>query len=94
VRDPVADGVDQAGGLHAQGQGHGKRVQAAALADIDEVEPNGLVADAHLARTGIPHRDIDKAQPLWACVMVDLDGFDDGVYHGGGSRWRVMDWWR
>ena len=73
VRDALAHGLDNARGFHAQLQRHGQSVQTAALVNVDEVQANGFVANANLARAGLAHRNVNQFELFWATVLVDLD---------------------
>ena len=83
VRDAFADGFDDARRFHAKLQRHGHRVEAAALVNIDEVQPNGLVADADLAGAGFTHLHLHQLEFFGAAVLVDADGLRvDGGHQG------------
>jgi len=60
VRDARTHRLDHARRLHAQRQRQRVRVQAGALVDVDEVQADGVVADAHLARAGVADGQIDE----------------------------------
>ena len=59
--------------------GHGQRVKARTLIDIDEIQPAGMVADADFTRAGFTDRAVDDLVGLWPARGLD----DDGFYHGG-----------
>ena len=69
-----ADLLDDAGALHAQLQRQRVVVEAGALVDIDEVQADGVVADAHLARARFTHLDRVDHHFLGAAGAVDADG--------------------
>jgi hypothetical protein len=54
VRHALAHRLDHARAFHAELQRHGQGVQAGALVDVDEVQADGVVADADLAGPGSP----------------------------------------
>ena len=82
VRHALAHRLDDAGALHAQVQRHGQLVQAAALVDVDEVQPDGVVADADLARPGFAYGQVDKLHFFCAAVAGNLDGQGHGGFLG------------
>jgi hypothetical protein len=70
VRDALAHRFDDAGAFHAQLQRHRQLVQAGALVDVDEVQADGLVADADLAGAGLADLDVDDLHLLGAAMLV------------------------
>jgi hypothetical protein len=74
VRDPLAHGLDHPRGLHADARGHAERVQARAVVHVDEVQADGMVADADLARAGLAHGDVNDVEFFGTTVLADLDG--------------------
>jgi hypothetical protein len=86
VGHAFAHRLHDAGAFHAKLQRHGEGVEPAALVDIDEVQADGLVADADLARAGVAHGHIYEFELFGATGLVDLDGKG----HGGspGTKWN------
>ncbi len=76
VRDAGADRFDDPGALGAEHRGQRDRVQPAAVIAVDEVDADRLVADAHLARTGIADLDVGELQHVGTTGAIDLDGAD------------------
>ncbi|MDL5400706.1 hypothetical protein QSI00_24380, partial [Escherichia coli] len=56
------------------GGGHAERVQARAVVHVDEVQANGVVADADLAGAGFAHGGINDVEFFGTTVLADLDG--------------------
>jgi hypothetical protein len=89
VRDAFAHGFDHAGGLHADGGGQVQRVQARAVVHVDEVQADGVVADADFAGPGLAHGHVNHLKffgpPGWriwtARLMktVSCNGCDKGA---------------
>jgi hypothetical protein len=52
---------------------HWQGIQATALVHIDEVEANGLVANANFTGARLAHCDIHQFELFWTTVLVDLD---------------------
>jgi hypothetical protein len=73
--DALAHGLDRARPFHAQLQRHGQGVQPGALVHVDEVEPNGRMKNAHLARAGVTHGHRDQLHLLGATRLLNLNGF-------------------
>ena len=82
VRHALAHRLDDAGAFHAQVQRHRQLVQAAALVHVDEVQADGVVADADLARPGFAHGQVDKLHFFCAAVAGNLDGQGHGGFLG------------
>jgi hypothetical protein len=74
--------LDHAGSFHAQLQWHLHGIQAAALIDVNEIQPHGLVADADFTRTRVTHQDLDKLKFFGAAVFGDVDGSGAVLRHG------------
>ena len=74
VGHALTHGLDHARTLHADACGHGQRVQAGAVVHVDEIEPDGVVADADLAGAWLAHGHIDDLQFFGAAGLADLDG--------------------
>jgi hypothetical protein len=79
MRDTLAHRLDDARAFHAQRQGHRQLVQAGTLVDVDEVQADGLVADADLARPGLADLDLHQFHFLGAAMLADADGFAHAV---------------
>jgi hypothetical protein len=87
VRHAVAHRFDDTGAFHAQAQRQRVLVQAGALVDVDEVQADGVVADADLARAGLAHGQVDELHLLGAAVLADLDGLGHrGPFVRGGPQ--------
>jgi len=74
VRHAGAHGLDHARALHADAGRHLQRVQAGAVVDVDEVQPDGAVAYAHLPGAGLAHVHLGQFQYFGAAVLADLNG--------------------
>ena len=55
-------------------QRHGEWVEPAALVNVDEIQADGLVADADLTRAGVAHGDVNEFQFFGSTGLVNLDG--------------------
>ena len=69
----LAHGFDHASSLHAQLHGQVHRVQTATLINVDVIEADRVVANAHFARARFTDRDVHQMHVLGAAVLVDLD---------------------
>ena len=67
---PEPDFLDHAGRLAAEPARQRRRIKAAAMVDVDEVQPDRGVADAHLARTGLADLDLLPVQNLGSAGLV------------------------
>src|SRR5690606_23787230 len=65
---------DDARALPARHEGQRHLVEAGALVDVDEVEPDGLVADHHLAWPRRERRALLELQDLGTAGLVDENG--------------------
>ena len=79
VGDAGADGLNDAGAFHAQGQRHGEGVQASALVNVNEVQADRVVADADLAGAGVAHGHVHEFELFRAAGLVDADGLGHGL---------------
>ena len=79
----LAHGLNNARRLHAQLHRHGQLVQTAALVHVDEIQANGLMADANLTGTGFTDGDVNKLEFFGATVLVDANGFGGDGCHAG-----------
>lgn len=71
IGNPLADRFHDPGGLEAWSKGQiPGGVEAGAVIDIDEVESNGGMTDAHLAGSGIVQRNLLPLQNLVAAIFV------------------------
>ncbi|MDT4819728.1 hypothetical protein FQZ97_528520 [compost metagenome] len=77
-----ADRLDHPGALHAELQRERQAIQPLALVDVEEIHPDGVVTDAHLARAGLADRNLDQAQRLRPAGLVDADGPASMQAHG------------
>ena len=83
IRDAVADlefgdartdGFDRAGALHADHRRQARElVEPGAVIDVDVVETDGTLAQAHLARARLADLDLLPLQHLGPAVGVDAD---------------------
>jgi hypothetical protein len=73
VGDAFAYGFHNARSFHAQLEGHGQGVQTTALVHVNEVQANGLVANANFTGARLAYSDIDQFELFWTTVLVDLD---------------------
>ncbi len=78
VRHALAHRLDHARGFHAELQRHRERIEPAALVGVDEVEADGLVADADLAGAGLADLDVDDLEFLGTAGRIDANGFAHG----------------
>ena len=60
-------------------QRHGQRIQAAALVHINEVQADGFVANANLARARLAHGHVNELELFGAAVFFDDDCFGHEV---------------
>ncbi|EKD99153.1 MAG: hypothetical protein ACD_23C00103G0001, partial [uncultured bacterium] len=74
MRHALAHRFHHASGFHTELLRQRHRVQAAALVDINKVQPHGMVADANLARAGLAHRHIHQLELLGTTVLVNANG--------------------
>src|SRR5262249_20145617 len=81
VRDVRPDRLHDAGGLAAQARRQWQRVEAGAMVCVDEVYPDGGVADAGLALAGLADLDV---LPLHDFGHTGL-AYADGFWHGAAS---------
>ncbi|MPN45095.1 hypothetical protein SDC9_192662 [bioreactor metagenome] len=80
VRDAITHGLDHARRLHADTCGHLQRIQARAVVHVDEVQADGLVADADLAGARLANLHIDKLQLFGTTMLTDLNGEAHGTF--------------
>ena len=74
IIDAVADGLDDARRLHADGRRKRRqRIEPGAVVDVDEVEADGGVPDTRLAGAGIADRDLLPDHLLGAAGLVNAD---------------------
>jgi len=66
--------LDDARALHPKRVGQGQRVEPGAVVDVDEVEPEGMMADADLAWAGIADLELGEFQHLRPAGLFDDDG--------------------
>ena len=81
IRDAGPDGNHFAGGLVAGNERQAWRlVEPGAEIDVDEIEADGVLADAHLARSGRRHGDVLINQGFRTPYLVHAHGLghDDG----------------
>ena len=71
--DAFADRVDDAGALRADHRREADRIEAGAMVGVDEVQPDRLVADADLARSGLGDRQIDRLEDFGPAGAGGLD---------------------
>ncbi|MNV58305.1 hypothetical protein D3C71_1506700 [compost metagenome] len=74
MRNALAHGFDHARAFHADGGGHVQGVQPRAVVHVDEVQADGVVADADLAGAGLAHGDVNDVKFFGTTVLADLDG--------------------
>ena len=70
----AAQRLDDARPLHAESERQRQLVEAGPVIDIDIVEPDGGVADAHLALPGAADFDLPPLHRRSGARLVDLDG--------------------
>ncbi len=75
IADTGADGDDDACCLHADHQRRLDRIKAGAVVDVDVVEADGALLQAHLALAGIADLDVDIFQDFGSAGLFDADGF-------------------
>ena len=68
--------------FHTHGQRHGQSVDAAALVNVDEVQPNRVVLDANLTWARFADFKLNEFELFGAAVFVDADGFGKDSAHG------------
>src|SRR5690606_6657077 len=73
VGDALPDGSDLARALIAADKGHGHLVEPCPLVDVDEVEPDGPVADPDFASAGFAGLALLETQDVRAAVLADDD---------------------
>ena len=86
VSDARADILDHAGALAAEPTRQLHRVETGAIVDIDEVEADGGVADARLARARLADLDLLPDQNIGGTGFVKADG----VRHGYSPSNEMM----
>ncbi len=71
---PLAQLVDHAGGFRPRREGQlGALVDAGAVVDVDEIDADGGVAQAHLAGGGLRHGHLDPLHHFRSAELFDPD---------------------
>ena len=70
-----ANRLDNPCGFHTQSMGQRHWIQARALININEIQPNGFVADFNLARLWVTHGPFNQLQDLRSTMCLEDDGF-------------------
>jgi hypothetical protein len=78
IGDAVADRFDRAGALHARDEGQGHRIEPGAVIDIDEIQPDGAMAQPDLAGARFADRDLLPLEHFGAAGLVDANGMRHG----------------
>src|SRR5690606_18668377 len=69
-----ADRLDDAGSFSARCERKGRLIQAGALIDVEEIEPDGGVSNEHFARAGCGNFDGPPLEHFRPAVSMDADG--------------------
>jgi hypothetical protein len=74
------DSLDHASAFHTQTGRHGHGVQTGTVVDVNEVQTDRMMANAHFARARITDGDFYPFEVFWAAGRVEFDGMDGHEY--------------